>query len=192
MKLHAPPPPQLAAPPTPTEFEPAMLRSLSQLDAAVARAARPPLALRLARGITGHFRLRAPEWFAAVLLLQFGYILYAAPDVFPTAPNLAVMAAWAREETWGLCCLTLAGIRLAALTVNGTFPRFRFSPHVRAVSALLACFLWFQVTWAMYLSGVGGTGFGTYRLVLFLELYNVFCACRDTGVVEGRRLGHGR
>lgn len=166
-----------------------MLRSLMRLDAAVEesrKASRRPVILRIGRGVAGHFRLRVSEWFTTALLLQFGLILYFPPDVFPTSPNFAVMAKWASEETWGHLCLTVGGVHLAALTVNGTFPAFRLSPHIRFAASFIACFLWFQITLAIFMSGVGGTGLGTYRLVLALEIWNVIRAGLDVGASLGR------
>ena len=138
-----------------------------------------------------NFVVRFSEWWATAELLQFGWILYAPPPVFPTSPNLAVLAQWATEETWGAICLLVGAVHLTALIINGTFPRFPYSPHVRALASLLACGLWFQVTFGIWLSGIGGTGFGTYRLIFLLEVWNLVRACQDTGKVEGRRGADG-
>ena len=194
MTLAVPPPALLpgerCAVSSSAEVETEILHNLLRLDGALtgyARARRPLILLRLAGGITNHFKLRVAEWFATALLLQFGLILYGPEQVFPNSPNLAVMAQWASEQTWGAICLGVGGVHLAALTVNGTFPGFRFSPHIRAVASFLACFLWFQITLAIFMSGIGGTGLGTYRLVLALEIWNVVRACVDIGAIERRR-----
>ncbi|AWN35699.1 hypothetical protein [Methylobacterium radiodurans] len=169
-------------------LEAAMVLTVLRLHAS-ARTVRPPLWRRLWRGVIGHFRLRFPEWWAMGELLLFGWTLYSAVPVFAVSPNMTVMAAWMSEETWGECFLAVAAIRFAALAVNGTFRGFRFSPHIRAASSFVAIFLWLQVSWAMLLSGVGGTGLRTYAWVAALELFNFICAIRDTGRVEGRRAG---
>lgn len=201
MPFTIPPPAPLPgeAMPTPglafTAIEFQMLRSLMRLDAAVEeqrQTLRRPVILRIGRGVAGHFRLRVSEWFTTALLLQFGLILYAPPNVFETSPNFAVMARWAAEETWGMLCLAVGGVHLLALTVNGTFPAFRLSPHIRFAASFLACFMWFQITLAIFMSGVGGTGLGTYRLVLALEIYNVIRAGLDVGAVIGRGSVNGR
>lgn len=172
----------------PSMAEEAMVRSLIRLDSALSRVERPPrpIILRIGRGVTEHFKLRVAEWFATALLLQFGLILYGPDEVFPHSPNLSVMAQWASEQTWGLLCLGTGAIHLLALTINGTFRGFRWSPHIRATASFMACFLWFQITLAIFMSGVGGTGLGTYRLVLALEIWNVIRACVDIGAVERR------
>ncbi|MDH6669239.1 UNVERIFIED_ORG: hypothetical protein M2442_005309 [Methylorubrum zatmanii] len=38
---------------------------------------------RITAGITGHFKTRITEWFAAVLLLQLGWTLVSPPASFP-------------------------------------------------------------------------------------------------------------
>ncbi|MEE7460706.1 hypothetical protein MFUR16E_04830 [Methylobacterium fujisawaense] len=167
-----------------------MLISIIRLQAVLAPA---PISIprRVWHGIRRHFVVRFPEWWATAALLQFGWILYAPPPVFDTSPNLAVLAQWATEEAWGAVCLAVGAVHLLALIVNGSFPRFPYSPHVRAFASFLACGLWFQVTFGIWLSGIGGTGFGTYRLIFLLEVWNLVRACQDTGKVEGRRGSDG-
>lgn len=188
------PMPDGLGPREPLERSPAleahMLINIIRLQAVLVEAAkprRPAVAWVIWAGIRRHFVVRAPEWFSTFLLLQFGWILYFPPDVFDFSPNLQVLAQWATEETWGLICLSVGGVHLAALIVNGSFPRFQYSPHVRALSSLLAFALWLQITFGIWLSGIGGTGLGTYRLICLLEVWNLFRACQDTGRVEGRR-----
>lgn len=167
-----------------------MLRTIQALDVALAQHVRErpnPVWLRIWHGVTNHFHSRLGEWIATGWLIQFGWILYMPPDVFATSPNLAVMAQVATEQTWGAICLVIGGLHLAALSINGTFPRFRWSPHIRAASSLVGFFLWFQIVLAIWQSGVGGTGLGTYRLLLLLEGYNFIRACLDTGAIEKRR-----
>ena len=187
---------QLNATRTLSDDESSMVKSLLKIDQVLTQQAqqaqqRPAITIRVLGGITDHFKLRVSEWFATALLIQFGLILYGPEQVFPHAPNFAVLATWASEQTWGLICLILGGIHWAALTINGTFPRFKYSPHVRAISSFLACYLWFQITLGIAMSGQGGTGLGTYRLVLLLELWNFIRACQDVGKTEARRAING-
>lgn len=152
---------------------------------------KPPLWRRVWRGITRHFDHRYGEWWSTALLLQFGWVLYAPPPIFPDSPGFRVLAQWATEETWGLVCLGVGLAHLVALIINGTFPRFIWSPHVRAACSLVAFFLWGQITLGIWLTGTAPTGVGTYRLVCALEIVNFIRAMRDVGVAEGRRASHG-
>lgn len=172
-----------------------MVEQLLRLDGAltaIERAPPRPVVLRIGYGISDHFKLRVAEWFATLLLLQFGLIILTTPDVFATSPGFRVMAQWADDTTWGIACLAIGGAHFAALTVNGTFRGFRFSPHIRALACALACYLWLQITLGIYLSGAGSTGVGTYRLVLGLEFWNFVRACLDACRSVARSPDHGQ
>ncbi len=165
----------------------AMLRSLLLLDPAIARWSRQrkrrEMLKRLWSGIANHFRLRATEWFGCAVLLQLGKTLYFPPPAFPHSESWDVMAAMMSEESWGLIFLAIGALRLAALTVNGTFKGFRFSPHIRCATAFLAAGLWLQVVLSMLEAAPNGTGYVVYRLILLLELYNVWRSAADAGHV---------
>ncbi len=178
-------------PPPAADIEAAMLSSLARLDPAIARWRRQRLVARLWWGVAGHFHTRAPEWFAAACLFQMGWTLFVPPASFPVSHAWDSMAAMLPEEVWGAIMLMIGGLRLAALTVNGSFRRFRWSPHVRAGTAFLACGVWLQVVLGIWASAPSSTGLGTYRLILVLEFWNMWRAARDTGIVE-RSNHHGR
>lgn len=165
----------------------AMLRSLMMLDPAIARWSRQrkrrEMLKRLWSGISGHFRLRATEWFACAILLQLGETLFFPPAAFPHSQSWDVMAAMMSEQAWGAIFLAIGVLRLVALAVNGTFKRFRFSPHIRCATAFLAVGLWLQVVISMLEASPNGTGYVIYRLILFLELYNVWRSAADAGHV---------
>lgn len=175
------------------ELEAVMLRALLLLDPAIARWSRAQvrrdMVKRIWRGVADHFRLRATEWFAAAVLIQLGTTLYFPPPAFPTSESWRVMASQMSEEAWGAIFLAIGLLRFAALTINGTFTGFRFSPLIRFVTAFLACGLWLQVVMSIYESSPNGTGYGLYRLVLILELYNLWRAGVDTGIVMKRFAG---
>jgi hypothetical protein len=173
------------------DLEAAMLRALCLLDPALARWSRAQgrrnMIARFWAGITGHFRLRATEWFAAVVLLQIGKTLYLPPAAFPVSESWRVMAAQMSEESWGILFLAIGGLRFAALAVNGTFAAFQFSPHIRFATAFMAAGLWTQVVMSMYEAAPNGVGWGHFALFIALELYNLWRAAADTGTVERLR-----
>lgn len=185
------PPPQ--EPVVTALLEESMVRSLNRLDEVLSPNVKPArnVSIRLALGVTNHFRTRCMEWFTAILMFQFGWILYSSTPVFQNQPSFRYMENWMSEETWGLTCMALGLIHLIALSVNGTFTGFKYSPHIRAVSSFIACYMWFQIMLAIFLSGLGGTGLGTYRLVLLFEFGNFIFACMDVGRTEARRKVNG-
>jgi hypothetical protein len=173
------------------EVEALMLRALSLLDPALARFARAErrraALLRFWRGITAHLSTRITEWVAAAFMLQLGWTLYTPPDVLPGQPAWAILTQILYETTWGMVMLTISALRVLALGVNGTYAGFRFSPHVRALTAFLGCGIWLQVVLSLWLSQVPGTALGTYRIILALECWNLWRAGLDVGYVERRR-----
>lgn len=145
--------------------------------------------LRIVRGVTEHFRARAPEWALAAMLVVWGSIVYAPGDTF-TTPAWSVMQLIADERTWGISALCIGGLRLVALTLNGTFWSTwygRWSPHVRSVMAGLSCFVWLQITLGLVLAGTGSTGLAVYPLLLALDFYNVLSASHDAGAMDRMR-----
>ena len=170
-----------------------MARALHALDPALARwarfEARRAVIRRIVHGVTSHAKTRVTEWFTAAAMLQLGWTLYWPPPAFPLSVSWSVMAQWAPEDAWGAVMLLVAGLRVAALTINGTFQRFRWSPHIRCATAVMATGLWTQVVLSMWLAAPDATELGLCRLILALELWNVWRAGLDVGLVEGRRTG---
>lgn len=122
-----------------------------------------------------------------MLLPAFG--MWAAfaiePTTFDRSPSFASMAALADESAWALILLSVGVLRLAALTVNGTFHQFRFSPHLRAAASLVGLVFWSQWTLAIinaYISDGGAiTGIIAYGTFCALELANFTYSASDIG-----------
>ena len=137
------------------------------------------------RGIADHFPIRRSEWI--MLLPAFG--MWAAfsvtPDVFDKSSSFARMAAWADESIWAIILLAVGVLRLAALTVNGTFHQFRFSPHLRALASLVGLVFWSQWTLAIIdaflREGGSPTGIVAYGTFCALELANLSTSATDIG-----------
>lgn len=145
--------------------------------------------LRIVRGVTEHFRARAPEWALSIMMIIWGVIVYAPGDTF-TTPAWAVMQLIASERTWGVCALLIGGLRLIALIMNGTFWQTwygRLSPHIRAVMAFLSCFVWLQISIGLAKSDAVSTGLAIYPLLLALDLYNGMSASHDAGAMDRMR-----
>lgn len=82
--------------------------------------------------------LRRAEWMLAFVLLGCGIVFAVEPKLtneasFRSILDLMPRAAWA---TWAI---VVGVLRLAMLYINGNW---RASPHLRALGAFLACFIW--------------------------------------------------
>lgn len=104
--------------------------------------------VRVARGIKEHFPNRVNEWAFAGLLAWLGALFIQYPALFDTSMSYANLAQLADERVWGVACILIAGVRLLALGVNGTFAGTwysQWSPRVRGVCAFLSCGIWFPI-----------------------------------------------
>ena len=141
--------------------------------------------LRVVRGARHRFALRVPDWFSGSVILSFGLCLVHWPEMFVTFHAFyALLDEIGSAQTWGVVCVTIGVLRLIALTVNGTFPKFRWSPHIRFVMAMASAFVWFQITLALIVSHMATTGLAVYPHLFLFDLYNVFLAASEAGMVE--------
>ena len=126
------------------------------------------------------------------MLTHWGSIVYQDPGVF-SRPGFTQMAEWAEPRTWALAAMTVGGMRLLALIINGTFAHTRYgkiSPHVRGVTAFVSCFVWLQIYFGLLVSGDTTTGLGIYPYLLALDCFNTARAFGDAGEVD-RAKRHG-
>lgn len=121
------------------------------------------------------FPLRVSEWVMAVILVNIGFVLLLNPEIF-ALPQHSAMARWANVYVWGWGCLLMGAVRFAVLVINGAW---RASPHIRAVTAFLACFVWLEILLGLGASGVASIGLAVYPWFLVLDTYNVFRAASD-------------
>lgn len=134
------------------------------------------------------FRFRLSEWMLAGCMLSWGWILLLPYPTFDL-PTFKGMAAIAPEDTWGVACLILGGLRIAVLAINGAWIR---STHGRTVTAFLSCFVWCQIDIGLFNSGAVTPGNGIYLIFLAADCFNIYkCATEARGVDEARRNGSG-
>lgn len=148
--------------------------------------------VRIARGISDHFPSRATEWHMCIPPLYVGLALSWQPAIFATSTAYANVAAWMTEASWSALFLSVAAARLVALTVNGTFQVFRYSPLIRLGCAGFAAFAWGQFCLGFFMEWVA-TGRATFLIgllahLVLVEVFNVFRASRDWAGVEHARL----
>lgn len=74
---------------------------------------------------------------------MFGFRLLGPGETFSSLPSYAFLAHFATEVTWGYVSVAVAGLRLAALSINGGVPVFvPYSPLVRSLTAWLSALVW--------------------------------------------------
>ncbi|MGE0231176.1 MAG: hypothetical protein AB7O39_03085 [Flavobacteriaceae bacterium] len=148
------------------------------------------------RGITDHFPLRVSEWVMVYPTLGMWIAFQLQPNMFDAGKSFTTVAGWAEEQTWAYICLFVALTRLTALSVNGTFKGFPFSPHMRAAASLAGVVFWSQFSLGFlveFLFGAGiVTAFVAYSSFCLLELVNVYRSWSDIASVhKGARDGLG-
>lgn len=136
------------------------------------------------RNIATHFQARSPEWVTGVGLSLWGASLIGPDQVF-ARPGFANLAALADETTWGFVALTVGIVRILALFVNGSFEGFQYSPHLRALTGFISCFVWTSIWIGLVTSSP--TGRIVYLMLLAIEIINVWRALGDMGAQRGQK-----
>lgn len=141
--------------------------------------------LRVYRGVADHFPIRFPEWVMLWPSLGLWVGLQVDPGMFSKSDSFSYLAAWANEATWAAILGLCAVFRLAALTINGTFKGFAFSPHIRAVASLVGVAIWSQVSlgflMAFLFAGGAFSAVVAWSTPVIIELWNVFRSWSDVG-----------
>jgi hypothetical protein len=144
------------------------------------------LVVRIARGSAHNFAIRVSDWFASFVMLSFGVVLIYCPWAFGESRWYGLLEQIANPLVWGVICGSVGLLRVGALTINGTFPAFRWSPHLRFAMAMLSCFVWFQVTLGLVAAHEATAVFAMFPQLLVFDLYNVFLAASEAGAAERR------
>ncbi len=146
--------------------------------------------LRITRGIAAHFPIRLTEWLMAWPALAMGAVLILQPDMFGTSPSFATIAKWGSEALWACVVLACALLRLVALTVNGTFARFPYSPHLRALASITGLAFWSQYGLGFLAAAIFGDGAWSapvaYSTLALAELANLYRSGSDIGRASKR------
>lgn len=130
-----------------------------------------------------HFPIRVTDWLLSAILFSWGLrVFFMPPDVWamPTYSGLAIIAS---QLAWASVAISLGVARLSALFVNGAVRR---SPHLRAIGAFLAVFIWVQMCLGAMTSEVIGTSVAIYPWLALGDLFNVYRAARDARTADLR------
>lgn len=123
-----------------------------------------------------HFPIRVSDWLLSVILFSWGLtVLFLDPAVW-ALPIYSGLDSLASQGTWASLAIALGAARLGALFVNGAVRR---SPHLRAVGAFLAIFIWVQISLGSMTSEAAGAAVAIYPWLVFADMFNVYRAARD-------------
>nr|CAD6602637.1 hypothetical protein RKHAN_01176 [Rhizobium sp. Khangiran2] len=140
---------------------------------------------RVYDGVADHFKIRASEWVMLWPAFGLWFVLQLDPDMFTTSPSFAVLADWGEESTWAWFLFGCGLARLFALTINGTFRGFVFSPHIRATASLIGAAVWSQVSLGFLMAWLtaGGAPSGVigWSTMVLLEIVNTHRSWADVG-----------
>lgn len=140
---------------------------------------------RIADGVSAHFPQRVSEWLMVWPCVGMGVALNLQREMFQTSPSFAQLERWLGETEWAFLALMCGAIRLAALTINGTFAGFRYSPHLRISASFVSAFFWMQLCLGFVVPAASGHGgylaLVAYSTFVLAEAANVYRASRDIG-----------
>lgn len=143
------------------------------------------------QGVADHFPFRWSEW--VMLWPSFGMwiVLQVDPNMFSTSPSFRALATWGDEGQWAIVLAACGICRLAALTINGTFRGFAYSPHIRAAASIIGALVWSQVSLGFLLAYFGGgalSGAIIWSTLVLVEIVNIHRSWAD---ISRHRQGHG-
>jgi len=149
------------------------------------------IVFRIYRGVADHFPIRVSEWVMVWPAMGMWAALQAMPDMFSVSPSYEYLARWASEQSWAWIIMACGMVRLAALTINGTFKGFAFSPHIRAVASIVGVAIWSQISLGFlmaFLTGGGAlSGVIGWSTMVLLEIMNTYRSWSDVGKNAARR-----
>lgn len=129
-------------------------------------------------------RYRTSEWLLAAAMLAWGISLAMPFNTFHELPSLAPLGWFATEEHWAWACGLLGAVRLLVLVINGAWS---LQGHARAILAAFSCFVWTQISFGLFKSGLVNPGQIVYALFVVCDLYAIFRAAGDAAVRDAER-----
>ncbi len=124
---------------------------------------------------------RAIEWLCAGIMVAWGVTLAINGDILKQPGSAAFHRFGATESFWAWMFGSAGFARIAALYINGRWPK---TPIIRMVCAGLGFVSWSQLSWlflegTMMTAGVPTPGIGVYPMLALAELYSIYRAAHD-------------
>jgi hypothetical protein len=133
--------------------------------------------------LTKTFPIRVTEWLLAGIMFSWSIVCWNLSAHDWSSPIYSGLSRLAEQNTWAFFAFWIGAMRIAALTINGAW---RPSPHLRAVGAFLACFMWLQISLGLMTSDIKATGLAVFPWLLLADIYNVFRASHDARISDDR------
>ena len=133
------------------------------------------------------FEARKSEWGLALSTMLWGLIVLHEPGRFAESRAYSDFLHLMSQNAWGMAAFTIGSLRLTVLFFNGLLRR---SPHLRALTAFMSCFLWMQISLGLFAAD-GFTGLAMYPVALGMDIFNVLRAAREAGMIDTRVAKNG-
>lgn len=134
--------------------------------------------------LTKTFPIRVTEWLLAGIMFSWAVVAWnLTPYDWDASLYTGLRRVADDNQTWATFAFLIGGTRLAALAINGAW---RPSPHLRAIGAFFACFMWLQITLGIASAEIRATGIAIYPWLLIADIYNVFRASHDARISDDR------
>jgi hypothetical protein len=125
-------------------------------------------------------RERALEWLSAFIMVAWGIILAQDGNTLSAPSFREFVAHGMSEDALAYVFGAVGGVRIAALYINGRWPR---TPLLRMIGAGAGLLLWGQIASMFAISyarsGTAGTGFAAYGSLALAEIFSIYWAAFD-------------
>jgi hypothetical protein len=149
-------------------------------------------------GITEQWPGRRFEWLMGIGAIAIGVGLTVQPQMFDLARHYHTLEGWASEAVFAKLFFLCGVLRLVALTINGTFATFRYSPLILVLSSMAGAFLWGAFSYSFFTAYAQTAGQGpaleasvgpaiVYGLHCLAEVMNTGTAAEAMGEQAERR-----
>jgi len=119
--------------------------------------------------------LRRAEWMLALVLVGVG-IVFALEDDLRRELGFATIMTTLPQWVWATWALSVGLLRLVMLYINGAW---RASPHLRAIGAFLACFIWTALMFRALANEVFVPSAAIWPVFLMFDSFAAYDAARD-------------
>ncbi|MDH1270116.1 hypothetical protein N5C81_21095 [Rhizobium pusense] len=137
--------------------------------------------------IQHRFGPRMTEWFMAMHMIGFGWVLLLPTQTFNLPQFHTFRELFPSEQFLGWLMAIVGCLRIIGLVINGA--KERVTPQIRQFSAGVGCIIWTGITYGFASSDVVSTWIAIYPLFAFGELVNINRAARDQGEIRNGTAG---